>query len=502
MARGKRYETEGKLNYQKVFAVIIAIAVIIMFIFIIKNVLKERKEITKDYEYFALYAQNKWGVINQDGEEVIQPSYQEMIVIPDKTKDVFICTYNVNEETGTYQTKAINSKNEDILTEYDQIEALDNIDENSNVWYEENVLRVEKDGKYGLIDLLGKEVLPVEYDEITVLEGIENSIIIKKDNKIGLVNDTGSIIIECNYKEIKNLGSTYKDGYITVDDNGKYGVISATKRQILDNKYEEIKQIALKEYYVVKEDGKTKLINSKGESIIEDGFDDIKSATTNGVIFTKNNLYGEMSTTGEITLETQYQDLKEANDGIYIAKQNDKYGIIDNMGNIQISYEYQGITYNEKAKLFFAEDAQYNTSIIDNQYNVKATGILSDVNTDEEYIRMRVNDEYKYYNLTGEEISNIQALKNNTIFLSKKDGKYGYVDKKGNSVTEFIYDDATEQNKYGYAAVKKDGLWGSIDKEGKEIIEPKYNLENNLKIDFIGKWHLGEDLNMNYYCEK
>ena len=502
MARGKRYETEGKLNYQKVFAVIIAIAVVIMFIFIIKNVLKERKEITKDYEYFALYAQNKWGVINQDGEEVIQPSYQEMIIIPDKTKDVFICTYNVNEETGTYQTKAINSKNEEILTGYDQIEALDNMDENSNVWYEENILRVEKNGKYGLIDLLGKELIPVEYDEITVLDGVENSIIIKKDNKMGLVNDTGSIIIECNYKEIKNLGSTYKDGYITVDDNGKYGVISATKRQILENKYEEIKQIALKEYYVVKEDGKTKLINSKGESIIEDGFDDIKSATSNGVIFTKNNLYGEMSTTGEITLETQYQDLKEANDGIYIAKQNDKYGIIDNMGNIQISYEYQGITYNEKAKLFFAEDAEYKTSIIDGQYNVKATGILSDVNTDEEYIRMRINDEYKYYNLNGEEISNIQALKKNTIFLSKKDGKYGYVDKKGNSVTEFIYDDATEQNKYGYAAVKKDGLWGSLDKEGKEIIEPKYNLENNLKIDFIGKWHLGEDLNMNYYCEK
>ena len=39
MARGKRYETEGKLNYQKVFAVIIAIAVIIMFIFIIRNVI-------------------------------------------------------------------------------------------------------------------------------------------------------------------------------------------------------------------------------------------------------------------------------------------------------------------------------------------------------------------------------------------------------------------------------------------------------------------------------
>ena len=38
MSRGRRYETEGKLNYQKVFAVIIAIIVIAMVVMIIKNV--------------------------------------------------------------------------------------------------------------------------------------------------------------------------------------------------------------------------------------------------------------------------------------------------------------------------------------------------------------------------------------------------------------------------------------------------------------------------------
>ena len=94
MSRGKRYDADAKLNYQKVFAVIIAIAVVIMFIFIMKNVLKEREKLTGNNEYFALYVQNKWGVINQNGEEVITPSYQEMIVIPNKEKDVFICTYN------------------------------------------------------------------------------------------------------------------------------------------------------------------------------------------------------------------------------------------------------------------------------------------------------------------------------------------------------------------------------------------------------------------------
>lgn len=502
MARGKRYQTEGKLNYTKVFAVIIAIAVVIMFIFIIKNVFKQREKVTKNYQYFALYAQNKWGVINQDGDEVIIPSYQEMIIIPNEEKDVFVCTYDIDEQTGTYKTKAINSKNEEIFTAYEQVEAIDNIDKNNNLWYEKNILKVSKNGKYGLIDLNGKELLPIEYDEITVLDGMENSIIIKKDGKVGLVNDNGSILIEVNYKDIRALGETYKDGYITIDEAGKYGVVSATKKQILENKYDEIMPVYLKDYYLIKEGEKKEVIDSNGNVILDSGFDDIKSATTNGVIFIKNNLYGEISTSAEITLDAKYQDLKEVKDGIYIAKQNDKYGIIDNVGNEQLAFEYAGITYNEKADLFFAEDSEYNTSIINDIYDVKATGILSEVNNEDEYIRMRVNDNYKYYDFKGEETANTKVLKNNTIFLDKKDGKYGYVDKKGNPVTEYIYDDATEQNKYGFVAVKKDGVWGSLDKNGKEVIEPKYKLENNLKIDFIGKWHLGEDLNMNYYCEK
>ena len=209
-----------------------------------------------------------------------------------------------------------------------------------------------------------------------------------------------------------------------------------------------------------------------------------------------------MNEAGEISIEAKYQDLKEATNGIYIAKQNNKYGIIDSNQIEKISFDYEGITYNEKANLFLAEDSEYKTSIIDKNFNVRIVGILSEINTEKSYIRMRINNEYKYYNLKGDEKESSQVLEENTIFLSKKDGKYGYVDKKGNPVTEYIYDDATEQNEYGFASVKINGLWGSIGKDGKTVIEPKYNLEDNLKIDFIGKWHLGEDLNMNYYCEK
>ena len=55
------------------------------------------------------------------------------------------------------------------------------------------------------------------------------------------------------------------------------------------------------------------------------------------------------------------------------------------------------------------------------------------------------------------------------------------------------------QNTYGYAGIKKDGKWGVVDRNGKVIQEPTYKLDDYLQIDFIGRWYLGKDLNMNYY---
>ena len=54
-------------------------------------------------------------------------------------------------------------------------------------------------------------------------------------------------------------------------------------------------------------------------------------------------------------------------------------------------------------------------------------------------------------------------------------------------------------NDYGFAGIKKDGKWGSIDIKGNVVQEPTYNLDEYLLIDFIGRWHLGQDINMNYY---
>ena len=503
MSRGRRYE-EPKLNMKKVFAVIIAIIVVIMFVFVIKGILTRDSEQGKiaSKDYFSAFKDNKWGVIDSTGNTVIDPSYAEMIVVPNSKKDVFLCTYDVNYDTGEYKTKALNSKNEEIFENYEQIEAIQNYDKNNNLWYESDILKVKNNGKYGIINMEGKELLPCEYDEITALEGIKNTLKITKDGKYGISDNTGKILLKPEYAEVTNLGQDNKEGFIIKSEDGKYGIVDYSNAQVLETKYEEIYKIYGNDFYVVKQDGKQSLIKQDGTVVLNEGFDEISAIlknTENGIIYKKSNKYGVMKTTGEITIEANYDELKETKSGIFIAKKDEKYGVIDLQNNQKVEFKYQTMSYNEKADLYIAEDENFNNDLLDSSYTVKQTGILVDLNDEKEYIEMSQNGEYKYYNFKFEEKNVTDILSSNTLFLSKKDGKYGFVDKEGNVVVDYIYDDATEQNTYGYAGIKKDGKWGAIDNKGNVIQEPTYELEEYLKVDFIGRWHLGKDLNMNYY---
>ncbi len=505
-AKGNRYSEEGKLNYSKVLAVIIAIIVVVVFVMALTQLLKMDIIPKNGNEYYALYEQEKWGVIDNKGNIVISPSYAEMIIIPDSTKDIFICTYEINNTTGEYKSKILNKKNKEIFTEYEQVEALENYDKAQNIWYENNVLRVKQNGKYGIIDFKGNKILECEYDKIYALKGVKESLIIEKDGKLGLVDDTGRKIINTEYKNILALGTKKDEGYITIDEQDKYGVISYTTEQILPNNYEYIEQIYGKDLFVIKEKNQQKLINSKGEAILDNGYSKIEAILVNnetqGIIFEREQKYGIMGIDKTILITPQYDSIKEVDNGKFVVEKDNKKGVVDIKDTEELPFNYTTISYNKKADLYIAEDTQNNTSIIDEKFNVKLIGILSELNEEKEYIKMRIGTEYQYYNFRCEEKSNTEVLKGNTLFLKQENGKYGFVNKKGEMVVDYIYDDATEQNRFGYAAVKKNGVWGSLDREGKEVIAPKYKLTNNIIINFIGKWHLGEDLNMKYYCEK
>lgn len=495
-SKGRRYNryAEPKLNMKKVLGVIVAILVIIMVIVSIVNVIKngEDKKKVKSYSYYTVYENGKFGVINNEGETVINPEYTEIVLIPNKDVPIFICTYDLNDQDGTYKTKVINQKNEEIFKEYSKVEAIDNFDSKQNIWYEDDVLRVEKDGKYGLINFEGKEVLPCDYDEITALKGVTNNLLVKKDGKVGLVNEKGQTIVNTEYKDIKTLKEGYKNEYIIVNDNNQYGIISTTGTVIIEPKYEDVKYLNNSEMFAIKDAGVWKLINKDNQILIDGGYDNIIEAKGENVVVEKGGKYGVVTTKNEEKIPVEYEQIKYTFSIYYIAKTGGKYGII-NLNNEQVKdFNYINMDYVEKGDFIQADVSDTETVIFDNNLSKKINGIVSEINQEKGYIKVYTNNEYKYYNFKFEEKKSSDILTSNNLFLSKKDGKYGYVNKEGKVIVDYIYEDGTEQNSCGFAAVKKDGVWGSINKVGAVELEPSVNLDSNIYTTFIGKWHLND----------
>lgn len=434
-SRGRRYDNEPKLNMKKVFGVFIGILLIVLCVFGIRKLLeKDTKSIAGKIEnvyYYTIYDNGKWGVVNSYGEIIVKPNYDEMIVIPDPAQDLFICTYDVNYENGTYKTRVINAKAKEVIKDYDKIEAIVNYDSSQNLWYEKNVFRVEKDGKFGLINYSGKKLLDPEYNSINPAQGIENSLLIEKDGKFGLCDDSGNIIIETNYSEIKKIGDDYRNGYIVKNSDGKYGAIGFDKEQILEFKYDEIKGISYENVYAIKENGKYTLVNKSGDKLFDKYFDDVIEIEKDYAVVSQNGKFGVIDMSGNTKINFEYEALDYTTGDNYIAKKDGKFGVISIDGSLKLPIESTGISYVSSGNFMiadFLEDNKLVSKVYDENFEEKIKGIVSEVNSSKGYIRVYMNDEYRYFNFKFEEKPSSQVLTSNKLFLSKKDDKYGFID--------------------------------------------------------------------------
>ena len=97
-------------------------------------------------------------------------------------------------------------------------------------------------------------------------------------------------------------------------------------------------------------------------------------------------------------------------------------------------------------------------------------------------------DSGKHLDYDGNKKDAKDIFTSNEIFAKEQNGKWGYVDKNGNTVVDFKYDMAIDLNEYGFGAVKQNGRWGVVDSKGNEIKAPTYEL-NEYAPNFIGEYY-------------
>ena len=166
------------MSKKKIFIILGIIILVIISICVIinrnkNNNLEYQIEEVKEIDYMVFMENNKYGVINRNGEVIVSPYYDE-IQIPNPSKPLFICMYDYDVEKNQYKIKVFNEKNEQILYQYLIIEAINLNSGISEIPYEKSVLKFKEKDKYGLIDFSGKVIAKANYEDIQSFEYCTN----------------------------------------------------------------------------------------------------------------------------------------------------------------------------------------------------------------------------------------------------------------------------------------------------------------------------------------
>ena len=323
--------------------------------------------------FFSSYTNGKWGVINSLGEVVIEHIYDEMVIVPNRSEPVFIVIYDVNEERGTYRSKVIDDSGRELITGFDSVSAIDNFDSRQNLWFEDNVLRVRKNGQYGLVDFEGETLLPYEYDEIQALRGITSNFVVRQGGQVGLVNENGQFIIPALYAEILLLREGDRHAYVVVDSYGNRGLISISGTVLIEPQYEAIIYVYSREIYAVRYAGQYKLINLSGEIVLEGNYDSFAHIRGENIIASRNGRYGIVNRDDEIIVPFTSERIRFAFGENYIARRDGKYGIINLQNEVMLDFIYVTMNYIEAGSFIKADINELESAIIDNDFITRIT---------------------------------------------------------------------------------------------------------------------------------
>ena len=369
-------------------------------------------------KYFSCLQNNKLGIIDEIGNQIIPCEYDEMIQMPDASKDIFICYYDIDYNTNQYKTKVLNKENKEILTGYEQVEGIMNTAGGESMWYESNVLKFKKNEKIGLIDFSGKVVLQADYDDIKALDSVRNRLVIAKDNKKGLVDTAGNIIVDTNYDDIVGELTSSKTGYITViesEGNRLYGYISSNGDKRIDCQYDEISIISdiqdlNKILLVVKKEDKYGIIDEQNNQVLPIEYEEIDSLFTNNV---------------------------------FACKKDSKWGIINSNNEVVVDYNYLSCVINSKCII---AKSNKNEQMLDFEGKAISENTYDKIyGPNDEFMIVEKSNKYGVYSLAeNKEIiaplyKRIEYISNGLFSVQKSSSKYAIINKENEELTDYKY---------------------------------------------------------------
>ena len=432
--------------------------------------------------------------------------------------------------------------------------------------FDGEVTRAFKDGKWALVDINCTQLTQFMYDEIVpISEGFYK---VRCEKLWGVISSKGDIIIPCYYYTINQFDdntfqivlryidgksdkqiltnhkgeildqngegrvlirqdfafvSDYEGNFAIIMKYGKYGVINANGKVVVDCHCDSIRSIFNDHVYVII-DSKNYLLSLKNDDSIElpkcntvryysDSFIILGETYPNS----DSNYFRIIDKDGHYISNHSYNEISDLVDGYSIVKvshyPHSFYGVISSNGTEVIPAEYYSLQYISESKVFLANSvAIYKIKTIPHYIDLSGNIVILDgispVLLPEKYLCGRsfscglaaVAEEYKTIDNSSQKKRRSAAslimdeLLDEDMIIEKEITKtrYGFIDVNGIEQIPCQYDDVSDfQN--NFSIVTQNNHKGVINTKGDLVISIKYDeidflTETLLKVKSNGLW--------------
>ena len=293
-------------------------------------------------------------------------------------------------------------------------------------YFQGNLCKVKNGDKYGFINIEGMEILPCKYDDVAFVKG-------------------DLLKIDDNYKRFLLVYDVSQDSLLRVKSNNKYGLLEFDGKEIVPCKYDDLALFDNNSCVKAKSDNKYGLLIFDGKEIVPCKYDDLTLFNYSLIKTEIDNKYGLLEFDGKEIVPCKYDDLTllDSNyDYLLKAKSDNKYGLIE----LEHADDYERPTI-VKGK-----------EILPCIFDCIELGGWEMLKVQRDYL-------WSYYTKDGtQETEFYEDIKYyNPMFAAKSNGKWGYLNKAGDTLIPFVLDYAGEPYEDGTAYVVYNGQSGELD---------------------------------------
>lgn len=420
----------------------------------------------------------KYGYIDKSGKLVIGiqfntcKDFSENLAVVGIGKDFSVMKYGYIKTDGSYLIKPQFDSAVDMHKGYAKVG-----------------IKINGEMKYGIVDNKGRTVIEPKYDDVDVTDHllVKGYFITRLNSKFGLVNVKSGKIIEPQYNSL-----TFMDNYIRITNitggKEKYGFL-LFNGQAVEPVYDWIHYFGSIAGVIgmVETKGKYGLVGADGKFVLEPKYDEIREFN-DGVSHVKlGDKYGYLDSDGSFLTGIEYEEITSFRKGLSLVRKNGKWGILKIDGTYKADPIYDRVSVwddrievilNGEKKLLNSDGSSKFDG--DYEYMYPFAGITGASKVKKNGKEIIVDSKGKP--VFKKDFDTIGDFENGLASITLN-GKMGFLTLDDKYLVSPIYDSAYKDLTEDYYQTKDNEMWGLILKDG-TVIKPMSEAPITFKGDY------------------